>query len=135
MLSINLTCVIYRRDFATIRHPTDLTERPTHINNEDDLEQDIHVNAKWVTGSGRIPQSFLKKYINYARRHSHPELRLHDEAKLARFYSEIRQASLVGGGIPMTVRHLESIIRMACANAKFRLASVVTYVPFFLNFT
>lgn len=110
------------RDFANPMYPAD------HSGNDaldSDTEDAMDVNAKWVTGPGRIPQSILKKYILYARRNCHPDVGLCDEVKLSRFYSDIRQASLVGGGIPMTVRHLESIIRMACANAKMRLAPYI----------
>lgn len=59
------------------------------------------------------------------RKNCFPELRTNDESMLAQFYSEIRQVSVSGGGIPMTVRHLESVMRMACANARMRLSPYV----------
>eukprot|EP01071_Lankesteria_metandrocarpae_P005353 Lankesteria_metandrocarpae@DN3967_c0_g1_i4.p1 len=79
----------------------------------------------WVTGSGLIPNEVLKKYIFYARKNCFPEIRSADQAKLADFYSQIRQTAIKCGGIPMTVRHLESMIRMATANAKIRLSRYV----------
>lgn len=55
-------------------------------------------------------------------------MKSNDEAMLSKFYSEIRQVSMSGGGIPMTIRHLESIMRMASANARMRLSPYVEYV-------
>lgn len=44
-----------------------------------------------------------------------------DVDKLERLYSELRRESMIGGGIPITVRYLESIIRMAEAFARMSL--------------
>jgi DNA replication licensing factor MCM2 len=40
-------------------------------------------------------------------------------------YSELRRESLASGGIPITVRHIESIIRMAEAHARMHLRDYV----------
>lgn len=77
---------------------------------------------KWIQGSGRIPDAVLRQYIIYARKYCQPELRSQDEERLTTFYSKLREATSRNGGLPMTVRHLESIMRMATANAKMRLA-------------
>merc|ERR1712070_503066 len=44
-----------------------------------------------------------------------------DKEKLATFFTEIRQVAFGSGGAPMTARHIESIIRLAEANAKIEL--------------
>ncbi|KAI9019345.1 MCM2/3/5 family-domain-containing protein [Phycomyces nitens] len=72
-----------------------------------------------------IPQDLLRKYIMYAREKIHPKLQQVDEDKLSRLYSELRRESLASGSIPITVRHLESMIRMAEANAKMHLREYV----------
>lgn len=61
----------------------------------------------------------------YAREKVHPKLQQVDEDKLSKLYSELRKESLASGSIPITVRHLESMIRLAEANAKMHLREYV----------
>jgi DNA replication licensing factor MCM2 len=61
----------------------------------------------------------------YAREKIHPKLQQVDEDKLSRLYSELRRESLASGSIPITVRHLESMIRLAEAHAKMHLREYV----------
>lgn len=68
-----------------------------------------------------IPQDLLKKYIVYVRQNIHPKLTNIDQDKVAKLYSQLRQESLATGSLPITVRHIESIIRMAEASAKMHL--------------
>ncbi|XP_046742708.1 DNA replication licensing factor Mcm2 [Diprion similis] len=68
-----------------------------------------------------IPQDLLKKYIVYARQNIHPKLTNMDQDKVAKMYSQLRQESLATGSLPITVRHIESMIRMAEASAKMHL--------------
>ena len=63
----------------------------------------------------------LRKYIIYARDRIHPKIHQMDQDKIARLYADLRRESLAGGSIPITVRHLESMIRMSEANAKMHL--------------
>lgn len=63
----------------------------------------------------------LRKYIMYARDRIHPKIHQMDQDKIARLYADLRRESLAGGSIPITVRHLESMIRMSEANAKMHL--------------
>lgn len=57
----------------------------------------------------------------YARDRVHPKIHQMDQDKIARLYADLRRESLAGGSIPITVRHLESMIRMSEANAKMHL--------------
>jgi len=68
-----------------------------------------------------IDQELLRKYIVYARQHCKPQVSELDKEKLATFFKEIRQEAHRSGGAPMTARHIESIIRLAEANAKIEL--------------
>ncbi|KAK0532461.1 MCM DNA helicase complex subunit [Tilletia horrida] len=72
-----------------------------------------------------IPQDLLRKYIMYARDHVRPKLHSLDQDRLARLYADLRRESLSTGSFPITVRHLESMIRMAEASAKMHLRDYV----------
>merc|ERR1711865_434556 len=68
-----------------------------------------------------IDQELLKNYIVFARKHCFPKIQSIDKEKLANFYKLIRAEAFKSGGAPMTARHVESIIRMAEANARMEL--------------
>ncbi|KAJ8672495.1 hypothetical protein QAD02_003754 [Eretmocerus hayati] len=68
-----------------------------------------------------LDQEVLKKYIVYAKQNVRPKLSEIDQDKIAKLYSQLRQESYKTGSLPITVRHIESIIRMAEANAKMHL--------------
>ncbi|TMS19425.1 DNA replication licensing factor mcm2 [Larimichthys crocea] len=72
-----------------------------------------------------IPQDILRKYIIYAKERVHPKLNQMDQDKVARIYSDLRKESMATGSIPITVRHIESMIRMAEAHAKMHLRDYV----------
>jgi DNA replication licensing factor MCM2 len=57
----------------------------------------------------------------YAREKVRPKLFDVDSDKLAALYAHLRKESLATGSFPITVRHLESTIRMSEACAKMHL--------------
>lgn len=61
----------------------------------------------------------------YAREKVKPKLYDMDQDKMARLFSDLRRESLATGSFPITVRHLESMIRMAEASAKMHLREYV----------
>ena len=61
----------------------------------------------------------------YAKRYVHPKLNEIDKEKVTSFYADIRKESSVVGGIPIAVRHIESVLRMSEANAKIHLRDYV----------
>ncbi|CAH1782811.1 unnamed protein product [Owenia fusiformis] len=77
------------------------------------------------SGLEKIPQEMLKKYIIYAKEKAHPKLNQMDQDKIAKMYSDLRRESMATGSIPITVRHIESMIRMAEAHAKMHLRDYV----------
>ena len=85
-----------------------------------DVEQSLAATTS-LAGVEKIPQDLLKKYILYARERVHPKLHQMDQDKVAKMYSDLRRESMVTGSIPITVRHIESMIRIAEANAKMHL--------------
>lgn len=54
-----------------------------------------------------------------------PQLHQMDNDKISRLYSDLRRESLSTGSYPITVRHLESMIRMSEASAKMHLREYV----------
>merc|ERR1712170_262955 len=78
-----------------------------------------------LAGVEKIPQELLRKYVLYAREKIHPKLHQMDQEKVAKMYSELRRESMATGSIPITVRHIESMIRIAEAHAKMHLREFV----------
>ena len=89
---------------------------------EANLLSEDHVKAK---SKDQIPQDLLRKYIMYAKRKLHPKLSEFDMEKVTQFYAEIRRESAMVGGIPISVRHIESVLRMAEAYAKMHMRDYV----------
>jgi len=59
--------------------------------------------------------------LAYARSTCHPQIGSIDENKLVELYQELRRDSITAGGVPVAVRHIESIVRISEANAKMHL--------------
>ncbi|KAJ3310161.1 MCM DNA helicase complex subunit [Boothiomyces sp. JEL0838] len=91
----------------------------SHPNYDHEVEETIEEDADV------IPQELLKKYIIYARDNIKPTMQSIDVEKLEKLYSELRRESMIGGSIPITVRYLESIIRMSEAFARMHLRDIV----------
>merc|ERR1719356_864409 len=73
-----------------------------------------------------IDQDLLKYYIIYARKHVQPTTAGVDMEKVANFYKDIRAEAFRSGGAPMTARHVDSLMRIAEANARMELRQHVT---------
>ncbi|CAG0905356.1 unnamed protein product [Cyprideis torosa] len=70
-------------------------------------------------------EDLLRKYILYAREKVHPKLTQTDSEKVAKLYSELRRESMNTGSIPITARHIESMIRLTEAHARMHLRDCV----------
>merc|ERR1740139_98459 len=68
-----------------------------------------------------IDQDLLKYYIIYARQNVHPSVAGADTDKIANFYRDLRAEAFRSGGAPMTARHVDSLVRIAEANARMEL--------------
>lgn len=77
--------------------------------------------------SGHLSQDMLRKYIQYARSNCHPVLRgnTFDQDKISSLYVALRKESANSGGVPIAVRHIESMMRMSEAHAKMHLRDYV----------
>lgn len=72
-------------------------------------------------GPSPLDQDTLKKYITFARASCKPILHNVDLEKIASLYADLRKQSASSGGVPIAVRHIESVMRMAEASAKMHL--------------
>lgn len=98
----------------------------SHLRSHPDFQPEIdEVQVTTAVDEDIIPQDMLRKYIMYARELIRPKLYQLDQDKLARLYADLRRESLATGSFPITVRHLESMIRMAEASAKMHLREFV----------
>lgn len=73
-----------------------------------------------------VDHEFLKKYILYSKTHFTPVFSNVNVDKISNLYSELRKES-ISSGLPITVRHIESIIRISEAFAKIELRNYVTF--------
>ncbi|XP_073307306.1 DNA replication licensing factor MCM2 [Primulina huaijiensis] len=92
-----------------------LGDRST-TNSQDDVQASIGKTECEI-----IPQELLKKYITYAKLNVFPRLHHADLDKLTQVYAELRRESSHGQGVPIAVRHIESMIRMSEAHARMHL--------------
>ena len=76
-----------------------------------------------------MTRDFLKKYISYAKSMKAPELLDECVEYAAQFYNSLRQKAFNFDqnrvSVPITVRTLETLIRLATAHSKLRLSKVV----------
>ena len=106
-------------DLTRVRDATasDAVERDHNEENISDFTDDIDIEP--------IPQDLLRKYVMYARERVRPKLAKFDEERVSKLYSELRRESLLTGSIPITVRHIESIIRCSESHARMHLRDAV----------
>ncbi|KAL2118597.1 hypothetical protein VTJ04DRAFT_8257 [Mycothermus thermophilus] len=95
---------------------------PAESVRQDGTQQQQRSNGGERKEEGEIPQELLRKYILYARERCHPKLYHIDEEKIARLFADMRRESLATGAYPITVRHLEAIIRISEAFCRMRLS-------------
>lgn len=91
----------------------------------DESQEDIQASTSPVDPD-ILPQDMLKKYLTYAKLNVFPRLHDADLDKLSNVYAELRRESSHGQGVPIAVRHIESMIRMSEAHARMHLRQQVT---------
>lgn len=103
----------------------------SHFRHHPDFQADeaAHVQPSYELNTNTVEplsQAMFKKYMIYAKERSQPVLSQMDQDKMAKMYAELRRESMSTGSIPITVRHIESTIRMAEAHAKLHLRDYVS---------
>ncbi|MDE1821397.1 MAG: minichromosome maintenance protein MCM [Euryarchaeota archaeon] len=85
-----------------------------------------------ATPAGLFSQEFLKKYIAYARQNVRPVMDAEAYAKLESYYMDMRKVlpqeedTGARGGIAITPRQLEALVRLTEAAARSRLSAQAT---------
>jgi len=77
---------------------------------------------------GVLPPELLETYIRYARTFAHPQLSQGAKRKLKEYYTKRKAAAesnAAGGGLPVTPRLLESLVRLSQARARAELRRTV----------
>ena len=77
--------------------------------------------------SGVISVELMRRYIEYAKRYVEPTLSPGAAKVLQRLYLTMRAQASSGQSIPVTTRHLESLIRLAQARARVDLREEVPH--------
>ncbi|KAF7563203.1 hypothetical protein G7046_g906 [Stylonectria norvegica] len=104
-------------------HPTQLGEDSMRVEHDSAAQTETQgTTSAWANQAGLIPQELLRKYIVYARDRCSPKLYHMDEDKVARLFADMRRESLATGAYPITVRHLEAIIRISESFCRMRLS-------------
>ncbi len=81
-----------------------------------------------ANGEEQIPASLLRKYVAYSKQLPAPRMSEEAWARIKKFYVDLR--GIAGGEeeapVPITVRQLESLMRLSEARARTRLSNTVT---------
>eukprot|EP00178_Gracilaria_changii_P010934 TRINITY_DN315_c0_g3_i1.p1 TRINITY_DN315_c0_g3~~TRINITY_DN315_c0_g3_i1.p1 ORF type:complete len:972 (+),score=217.24 TRINITY_DN315_c0_g3_i1:219-3134(+) len=107
-----------------------IKSHPQLIGNEDEDSENGEGKGNEIVEYGStsvevIPQPMLRKYLRYARRAIVPKLSNMDKEKISALYIDLRRESMSSGGMPIALRHLESIVRLAESNARLHLREYV----------
>jgi DNA helicase MCM8 len=78
-----------------------------------------------VQASGVVSVELMRRYIEYAKQYVHPHLSPGAAKVLQRLYLTMRSEASAGQSIPVTTRHLESLIRLSQARARVDLREEV----------
>jgi DNA replication licensing factor MCM2 len=116
----NLT--VLHSHMASWNNPSEAIEDPNELN--ESQENDTVTNA--LASDAPFSQNVLKKFIRFAKSSYRPEITNIDTDRVIDTYAEVRRLSDQSGGIPIAVRHIESIIRISEAHAKAHLRNMVT---------
>ncbi|MEM2192188.1 MAG: minichromosome maintenance protein MCM, partial [Candidatus Hadarchaeales archaeon] len=114
--------LLSRFDLIFIMH-----DRPS-VEEDRALSQHVlQIHAKKVKAPP-IPPEMLRKMIIYAKKNIHPELKSKEVQKvISDFYVDWRKtAAAMNNPIPITVRQLEALVRLAKSYARMRLSNEVT---------
>jgi DNA replication licensing factor MCM3 len=108
------------------------SQKPTDVYEKYDAM--LHAGVTVTTGRGSAKKheilsiGFMKKYIQYAKTRVKPVLTQEASDRIAEIYVGLRNDEMEGNQrrtSPLTVRSLETIIRLATAHAKARLSNRV----------
>ena len=91
-----------------------------------DSAEALEAERRELESKEQLSQDQLRKYIAFARRTVRPRLDSIDTDKIVKLYRDMRKEAETSGGVKVTLRQVESIIRMSEAHAKMHLRGIVT---------
>ncbi|ODM92016.1 DNA replication licensing factor mcm2 [Orchesella cincta] len=99
-------------DMEDLQTPQNNGGRTPRRKDGDADEMDVLEDLSSLSKVEKLPQDLLQKYIVYAKQTCKPKLENSslDNDRVAHLYSELRRESMTTGSIPITVRHIESMI-------------------------
>ncbi|XP_024542558.1 DNA replication licensing factor MCM2 isoform X2 [Selaginella moellendorffii] len=97
----------------------------SHFKSHPNIAKDQTPETAANTDPEILSQDMLRKYITYAKLYVFPKLHDADLDKVALVYADLRRESMFGQGVPIAVRHIESMIRIAEAHARMHLRQYV----------
>ena len=105
-----------------------LKDRPNPEEDRRVAHHILQVHKETEKVKPEIEPELLKKYISYARRYVRPRLTSEAIKLIEDFYVQMRRMSLesADGAIPITLRQLEALVRLAEAHARMALRNEVT---------
>jgi len=118
---------------TTFFHDDFLIEPELKLSREQERTSEMYEKHNPIPGSklNVVTRPFLKKYISYAKSQKAPELSNEACEYVAQAYSLLRfkadHYDKNKVSMPITVRTLETLIRLATAHAKMRLSKTVDY--------
>uniref|UniRef100_A0AAV1T7K9 DNA replication licensing factor MCM2 n=1 Tax=Peronospora matthiolae TaxID=2874970 RepID=A0AAV1T7K9_9STRA len=120
-------------DFVVSSHMRSNPKKKADEEHEKGADQEDELSAMTQSlrfgddsASMTLDQELLRKYMLYARTFVNPVLASGlDTGKVEAFYVQLRRASQHTGAVPVAVRHLESLFRMAEAHARMHLRDSV----------
>ena len=74
----------------------------------------------------RLSEHMMRRYIDYAKKKVVPKMSIPAAKSLQKLYLTMRAQAKLGDSIPVTTRHLESLIRLSQARARMDLRDSVT---------
>jgi len=112
--------VIVERDMSDNKHQE---EKGTAVYEKENY------NAKGKNNTSCVTREFLKKYISFCKAQKAPEISQDCIEYAAQFYSALRNKAMRYDAnkiaVPITVRTLETMIRLSTAHAKMKLSKGV----------
>ena len=114
------------RDHPEVDYDTKLIINNENINNNYNNNNNNNNNNDNSSSSNDddiepLSQEMLRKYISYSRLNVKPVLHNVDSAKIQSLYADMRQQCAATGGVPIAVRHIESVMRIAESSARMHL--------------
>ena len=99
--------------------------RNSNTNNYNNSSNGEDANL-FIDRYGTVPVGLMRRYIEYAKKYVNPSLSPAAAKVLQRLYLTMRAEASQGQSIPITTRHLESLIRLAQARARMDLREEVS---------